>query len=102
MNTTGKLADMGSESFDEVSDAVVSFVLDTGEIFGCLFHHLVDAHYRPDEDKLVLRWPVGAVEITGPKALEFYRAFAKGRGSWCRADGTDITSVTFIAAPKRA
>jgi hypothetical protein len=103
MNTTGRLQDLvGSESFEHTSnEPVVSFVLDNGEIFGALLSHLTDARYHPETEKLVLRWPVGIVEVRGPKALEFYKAFAKGRGSWAKADGADILSVTFIAPPKR-
>ncbi len=36
------------------------------------------------------------IEIYGPKALDFYKDFAKGKGTWCKADGKEILSVTFI------
>ena len=32
-------------------------------------------------------------EVTGPKALEFYKDFAKGKGTWIKADGANIISV---------
>jgi hypothetical protein len=102
MNTTGKLSDLaGSDAYEQVAEPVASFVCDTGEIFGALLSHLGSAYYTPQTEKLVLRWPVGTIEVTGPKALEFYKAFAKGRGSWAKADGADILSVTFIAPPMR-
>jgi hypothetical protein len=32
-------------------------------------------------------------ESHGPKTLEFYKDFAKGKGTWIKADGADILSV---------
>jgi hypothetical protein len=50
--------------------------------------------YSPDTQRLLLQWPPGVVEITGPKTLDFYRDFAKGKGTWIKTDGVDILSVT--------
>jgi hypothetical protein len=82
--------------WEESQDPVVSFVLDDGRVFGCPFFHLVDAHYLPATEQLLLRWPSGIVEIRGPKALDFYRVFSKGKGTWLKADGSDVVSVTML------
>jgi hypothetical protein len=81
------------ECWQESQEPVISFVLDSGEVFGCNFFHLVQAHYSPTEQRLLLQWPPVLVEITGPKALDFYKDFAKGKGTWIKADGVDILSV---------
>jgi hypothetical protein len=72
---------------------VSSFILDSGEVFGCPFFNLVRAEYSPGAQQLLLEWPPGIVVITGPKALEFYKDFARHHGTWIKADGTDIQSV---------
>jgi hypothetical protein len=82
--------------WEEASQSVVSFILDGGQVFGCNFFHLVSAHYLPETEQLLLQWPPGIVEITGPKALDFYKDFAKGKGTWIKADGKDITAVRAV------
>jgi hypothetical protein len=85
-----------AQSWEELSEPVVSFMLDDGQIFGCPFFHLVGAQYLPEEQNLILVWPSGIVKVTGPKALEFYKDFAKGKGTWIKADGEGIMSVQVI------
>jgi hypothetical protein len=86
-------------SWEERTEAVISFVLDGGRVFGCPFFHLIRADYDPDSKELSLQWPPGIVVITGPKALEFYTAFAKQYATWLKADRKDIESVTLLVPP---
>jgi hypothetical protein len=79
-----------------VQHPVVTFVLDDGQIFGCNFFHLISAHYFPDKQSVLLRFPSGIAEIIGPKALDFYKDFAKHKASWIKADGEGIVSVTLV------
>ena len=74
---------------------LTTFVLDSGATVGFAFHHLVAAQY--DNEQLLIQWPPGTITITGPKALEFYKDFAKGKGTWIKADGQEILSVRFEA-----
>jgi hypothetical protein len=78
MNTAAKLkALLGSEAFDQVSEQLILFILDNGEIFGCLLSHLVDSHYHPNGRN----WycvAVGLVAIGGPKALTSKKPLQKG------------------------
>jgi hypothetical protein len=39
------------------------------------------------------------IEIRGPKALDVYKDFAKGKGTWIKADGKEILSVTGSWSP---
>jgi len=82
--------------WEERSEAVSSFILDSGEVFGCPFFHLVRAQYSPGGQLLLLEWSSGVVAITGPKTLEFYKEFARQHATWIKADGKDIQSVTLI------
>jgi hypothetical protein len=84
----------GSEAWAPATEPVITFSLDNGRVIGFPFSHLVKAEYSTAG--LVLHWPTDMVEITGPKALEFYKDFAKGNGTWVKADGTDIESVRLI------
>jgi hypothetical protein len=55
--------------------------------------------YSPDTQRLLLQWPPGVVEITGPKTLDFYRDFAKGKGNvdQDRRGGYSFSDVTHKA-----
>jgi len=82
--------------WEERTEAVSSFVLDGGRVFGCPFFHLMRADYDPDSQELSLQWPPGIVVITGPKTLDFYKEFARQHATWIKADRKDIQSVILL------
>src|SRR5438128_2714275 len=48
------------------------------------------------------RWPGAVIEIRGPVAGEFYKDFAKHRGTWIKADGESIVSVKMFSPAEQA
>jgi hypothetical protein len=51
---------------------------------------------------LSLQWPGAVIEIRGPLAGEFYKDFAKHRGTWIKADGESIVSVKMFSPAEQA
>ena len=58
-----------------------------------MFHHVSGTYYSAKEQRLLIDGPVGTIDDTGPKALEFYDQFSNHRATLIRADGKDILSV---------
>jgi hypothetical protein len=81
--------------WEERSEPIVSFVC-ADVVWGFPLSHMLAARYVDADQLLTLQWSSAKIEIHGPKALDFYKDFAKGKGTWCKADGKEILSVTFI------
>ena len=84
---------MTDQSWETITQPVITFECDSGLILGFIFVHLESA--ACDRDQLLLHWPPGTITVTGPGALAFYKDFAKGKGSWLVADQKEILSVTY-------
>jgi hypothetical protein len=84
--------------WEERSEPIVSFVCADG-VLGFPFSHLLATRYVEAEQLLTLQWSSVIMEIRGPKALDFYKDFAKGKGTWIKADGKEILSVTMTLKP---
>jgi hypothetical protein len=80
-------------ALEEEQSPVVSFVCDSGETYGFPFFSLQAARVDAEGQALILQFQGAIIEIGGPKALDFYKAFAKGRASWIKADAQSILSV---------
>jgi hypothetical protein len=80
-------------AWEEEPAPIVTFVCDSGEIYGFPFFGLQASRIPPEGQALTLQFPGSITEIRGPKVLEFYKAFAKGRASWIKADGDGILSA---------
>jgi hypothetical protein len=48
------------------------------------YDKLVDARYFELEQTSFLRWKTGQIAIIGPKAFDFYSAFAEGKATYSR------------------
>jgi hypothetical protein len=83
--------------WEERSEPIVSFVC-ADVVWGFPLSHMLAARYVDADQLLTLQWSSAKIEIHGPKALDFYKDFAKGKGTWCKADGKEILSVTFYSA----
>jgi hypothetical protein len=81
-----------ASAWEEEQSPVVSFVCDSGEIYGFPFFSLQAARVDAEGQALILQFSA-IIEIHGPKVLEFYKAFARGRACWIKADGDSILSV---------
>jgi hypothetical protein len=53
------------------------------------------ARYLAEEQMATFEWPFGAIVVRGPKTLEFFESFCAHKVTGAKADGNDITSVTF-------
>src|SRR5271165_3414127 len=87
------------QCWEEQQEPIVSFCCDDGAICGFPFLHLSVA--RLTDDLLSLQWPGAVIEIRGPLAGEFYKDFAKHRGTWIKADGESIVSVKMFILPNK-
>jgi hypothetical protein len=86
-------------AWKEEGSPIVTFWLDNGpECLGFPFFSVAAARYLILEETVSLEWPFGTIMVKGPKALEFFEAFCSHRATGTRADGKDITSVTFVSA----
>ena len=83
------------QCWEEQQEPIVSFCCDDGATCGFPFFHLSVA--RLTDDLLSLQWPGAVIEIRGPLAGEFYKDFAKHRGTWIKADGESILSVKMFS-----
>ena len=69
---------------------------------GIPFFGLLAGQYTPRNETLALQWQGAQVRIQGPRARDFFRAFAKGSATAIKANGTDIVSVEVILPPSPA
>ena len=60
---------------------------------------LLAAQYTPRDQTLALQWQGSQVRIQGPRAHDFFIAFAKGSATGIKANGADILSVQVILPP---
>ena len=80
-------------------EPVITFATDNGDEWGFPFFGLLAAQYTPRNQTLVLQWQGAQVRIQGPRALDFYTAFAKGSATGIKANGADILSVQLLQSP---
>ena len=60
---------------------------------------LAGGQYTPRNETLALQWQGAQVRIQGPRARDFFRAFAKGSATAIKANGADILSVQVLIPP---
>jgi hypothetical protein len=65
---------------------------------GFPFFGLLAAQYTA-RNTLALQWQGSQVRMQGPRARDFYTAFAKGSATGIEANGADILSVQLIQPP---
>jgi len=80
-------------------EPVITFFTDDGDEWGFPFFGLLAAQYTPRDQTLALQWQGSQVRIQGPRARDFFRAFAKGSATGIKANGADILSVELIQPP---
>jgi hypothetical protein len=78
---------------------VITFFTDDGDEWGFPFFGLLVAQYTPRDQTLALQWQGAQVRIQGPRARDFFLAFAKGSATGIKANGADILSVQLIQSP---
>jgi hypothetical protein len=71
------------------SEPIVRFWCDDGLCLGIPFFSVAGCVFDPSQQAL-------SIVITGPKTEAFLSAFCKNRGTFLKADGEDILSVSFI------
>ena len=80
-------------------EPVITFCTNGGDEWGFPFFGLLAAQYTPRNQTLTLQWQGAQVRIQGPRARDFFRAFAKGSATGIKANGADILSVQLIQPP---
>ena len=80
-------------------EPVITFFTDDGDEWGFPFFGLLAAQYTPRNQTLALQWQGAQVRIQGPRARDFFIAFAKGSATGIKANGADILSVQLIQPP---
>jgi hypothetical protein len=82
--------------WERVKTPLVQFIADAGDagVPGFLHARLEMAFYDPGHDRLTLVWTGGTVNITGPKASEFFSEFSRNEATLVRK-GPGIESVEF-------
>ena len=80
-------------------EPVVTFFTEDGDVWGFPFFGLLAAQYTPRDQTLALQWQGAQVRIQGPRARDFFTAFAKGSATGVKANGADILSVQLIQPP---
>jgi len=78
---------------------VITFFTDDGAVWGLPFFGLLAAQYTARKQTLALQWQGAQVRIQGPRARDFFTAFAKGSATGIKANGADILSVQLIQPP---
>jgi hypothetical protein len=73
---------------------VITFNLDNGNKIGYPLWDLIEGGFK--EGRLVLRWPLGTISITGEEARRFFQEFSEGKAYDIKADGKNILSVTLV------
>jgi hypothetical protein len=85
-----------SESEHEL---IITFFTDDGDIWSFPFFGLLTAQYTARNQTLALQWQGTQVRIQGPRARDFFTAFAKGSATGIKPNGADILSVQVIQSP---
>ena len=80
-------------------EAIITFFTDDGDVWGFPFFGLLAAQYTARDHTLALQWQGAQVRIQGPRARDFFTAFAKGSATGIKANGADILSVQLIQPP---
>ena len=80
-------------------EAIITFFTDDGDVWGFPFFGLLAAQYTARNQTLALQWQGAQVRIQGPRAHDFFMAFAKGSATGIKANGEDILSVEVILPP---
>ena len=100
-DTTKSLRPLMSRAacWESEHEAIITFFTDNGDVWGFPFFGLLAAQYTARNQTLSLQWQGAQVRIQGPRALDFYTAFAKGSATAIKANGADILSVQVILPP---
>jgi hypothetical protein len=80
-------------------EPVITFFTDDGDVWGFPFFGLLAAQYTARNQTLALQWQGAQVRIQGPRAHDFFMAFAKGSATGIKANGADILSVRLLQPP---
>src|ERR1700736_6700130 len=80
-------------------EAIITFFTDDGDVWGFPFFGLLAAQCTVRNQTLALQWQGAQVRIQGPRAHDFFMAFAKGSATGIKANGEDILSVEVILPP---
>jgi hypothetical protein len=88
-----------SPCWESEHEPVITFLTDGGDEWGFPFFGLLAAQYMPRNQTLILQWQGAQVRIQGPRAHDFFAAFAKGSATGIKANDEDILSVQVILPP---
>src|SRR6202030_2456127 len=104
MSDTKSLRTLASRAacWESEHEPVITFFPDNGDEWGLPFFGLLAAQYTPRDQTLALQWQGAQVRIQGPRARDFFMAFAKGSATGIKANGEDILSVEVILPPPAA
>jgi hypothetical protein len=80
-------------------EPVITFFTDDDDVWGFPFFGLLAAQYTARNQTLALQWQGAQVRIQGPRAHDFFMAFAKGSATGIKANGEDILSVEVLLPP---
>src|SRR5580704_11062685 len=101
MSDTKSLRTLASRAacWESEHEPVITFLTDDGDVWGFPFFGLLAAQYTARNQTLALQWQGAQVRIQGPRARDFFTAFAKGSATGVKANGADILSVQLIQPP---
>ena len=98
MSDTKSLRTLASRAacWESEHEPVITFFTDDDDVWGFPFFGLLAAQYTARNQTLALQWQGAQVRIQGPRAHDFFMAFAKGSATGIKANGEDILSVKVI------
>ena len=101
MSDTKSLRTLASRAacWESEHEPVITFFTDDGDVWGFPFFGLLAAQYTARNQTLALQLQGAQVRIQGPRAHDFFMAFAKGSATGIKANGEDILSVEVILPP---
>src|SRR5437016_616409 len=85
-------------------EAIITFFTDDGDVWGFPFFGLLAAQYTARNHTLALQWQGAKVRIHGPRARDFFTAFAKGSATGIKANGpvdADCSPEQLLVAGRR-
>jgi hypothetical protein len=79
--------------WEKSSAPLVRFSTGDSSCWGFPFFAVVGTEYVPEQERLLIYFPVLTVNVQGPKAGEFYDDFCNSRATNLKADEKGIVSV---------
>ena len=79
--------------WEKSSAPLVRFWNDDSNCWSFPFFAVVAAEYSPEQERLLIYFPLGTVTVLGPKVSEFYDDFCNHRATNLKADESEIVSV---------